>query len=194
MNLLDLIFGRVKLVPPPNRPAPGPATVPVDLTDAQVAAQLLTAVNAERQRHGLKPVTINGPCLAAARAHAKQMAKVDKLSHEGIGDDSLIVRLIRQDYAGIGGENVAWNYRSVPEVVAGWMRSPGHRANVLGDYADFGGAAAAGRSGLYWCVVLGKPFAGHSAVESLARLGPASQTHAFASEITQAVKELGGWV
>jgi uncharacterized protein YkwD len=36
------------------------------------------------------------------------------------------------------GENVAAGQVSVAEVVKAWMKSPGHRANILGKYKFFG--------------------------------------------------------
>ena len=47
------------------------------------------------------------------------------------------------------GENIAYNYRDASAVVAGWIASPGRRANVLSpDYTEIGvvGPSAAGAS------------------------------------------------
>jgi uncharacterized protein YkwD len=33
--------------------------------------------------------------------------------------------------SGPSAENIAWGYRTPPEVVTGWMNSPGHRANIV---------------------------------------------------------------
>jgi uncharacterized protein YkwD len=191
VNLLDILFGRVKLVPPLNKPPPGPVPTPVALTDPEVAALLLVAHNAERKAHGLPPFRINAPLLVAAQKHAKQMDAYDRLSHDRVMDGDPWQRYAAEGYRyRAASENIAKGQRSPAEVMADWMGSPGHRANVLGPYVDFGGAMSGG----YWCACFGSPLAGHSEVVSLARLGPASETHAFASEITQAVKELGGWV
>jgi uncharacterized protein YkwD len=56
------------------------------------------------------------------------------------------------------GENVACGQRSVAEVMSGWMRSPGHRKNILGKYTEIGAACAIDTAGTpYWCVTFGTP-------------------------------------
>jgi hypothetical protein len=42
--------------------------------------------------------------------------------------------------------------------VSAWMSSPGHRANVLGDYSEVGFGMSSSATGvLYWCVDFGTP-------------------------------------
>jgi uncharacterized protein YkwD len=36
------------------------------------------------------------------------------------------------------GENVAYNYKTSEAAVKGWLDSPGHKANIEGDYTHFG--------------------------------------------------------
>jgi uncharacterized protein YkwD len=70
----------------------------------------------------------------AARSHAIDMAENDMMSHTGSDGSTMLVRIER---AGLGGEwlmlaeNVAAGQRTPEAVVAAWMDSPGHRANIL---------------------------------------------------------------
>ena len=49
------------------------------------------------------------------------------------------------------GENVAAGYTSVPSVFDGWMASPGHKAQILGDYLYIGMGVSASPTGtVYW--------------------------------------------
>jgi uncharacterized protein YkwD len=36
------------------------------------------------------------------------------------------------------GENIAYNYKTAENAFSAWMDSPGHRANIEGDYTHFG--------------------------------------------------------
>jgi uncharacterized protein YkwD len=49
-------------------------------------------------------------------------------------------------------ENIAMGQASAAEVVADWMRSDGHRANILGSHSRIGVAMARATDGtVYWC-------------------------------------------
>jgi uncharacterized protein YkwD len=52
-------------------------------------------------------------------------------------------------------ENIAMGQSSSSEAVSDWMRSPGHRANILGPYHRVGAAAYHTPDGTtYWCLQL----------------------------------------
>jgi uncharacterized protein YkwD len=58
------------------------------------------------------------------------------------------------------GENIAAGQRSVADVVAGWMASDGHCANIMAPgFRDVGLACVGGNTGTtygtYWTMVLG---------------------------------------
>ena len=62
------------------------------------------------------------------------MAQLNQMSHEltGVAQPTLLSRP-RPSATTIAklGENIAFNYAGASEVVAGWMNSSGHRANLL---------------------------------------------------------------
>lgn len=127
--------------------------------DAAVPAALLAAHNRERESRGYPPLRPSPRLQAAAQAHADRMAARGRMAHQGIGDGSPFERIDRTGYRwSRAGENVAWNQADVPAVVGAWMKSPGHRWNILGSYAEFGGAVARGPKGdPYWCTVFATP-------------------------------------
>ncbi|HEV3122295.1 MAG TPA: CAP domain-containing protein [Isosphaeraceae bacterium] len=115
--------------------------------------------NKERARAGLPPLSPSPVLTAAAQAHAADMARRQWMSHRG-GDFSSPARRI--EHAGYSftamGENVAAGQTTPEEAMRAWMRSPGHRHNVLGHYSEIGvGVARASNGWLYWCVDFGKP-------------------------------------
>ena len=109
--------------------------LPVPANQAQVRAATLCLINAERERHGRVALSQNLLLQRAAELHSLDMGKRKFFEHrnpDGVEPDA---RIVRQGYPPIlVGENLAWGELadSAPaRVVALWMKSPGHRANVL---------------------------------------------------------------
>ncbi|AMV29689.1 Cysteine-rich secretory protein family protein [Gemmata sp. SH-PL17] len=115
--------------------------------------------NAERKKADLQPLKPNPQLMEAARGHAQNMAKQDKLEHV-LDDKTPADRTKAAGYkSGTIGENIAWNQKSAKDVVAGWMDSEMHRDNILKkDYTEIGVAVAKNEKGEpYWVQVFGKP-------------------------------------
>lgn len=121
-----------------------------DLRDlARVRAAMLARVNEIRRRQGLSPLRPNPALDRAAQKHAEDMLARAYFSHRSPEGTSVRdrSRLQGYDWRAIG-ENLAEGQMSVDEVVDGWMKSPGHRENILGpEYSELGIGLALGRSG-----------------------------------------------
>jgi uncharacterized protein YkwD len=97
-------------------------------------------INEERQNEGLTPLTEWTPLTLTARKHSQNMAdKAVAFGHDGFQDrfDDL------QEYAFVTkfGENVAYSYNvkdHLKTAVRGWMKSPGHRENIVDDFEETG--------------------------------------------------------
>jgi len=103
-------------------------------------AGMLCLVNKERSKNGLKPLGLDPRLCKSAVEHSQDQAKTGQMSHTGSDGSSPSQRI--QD-CGVNwhesGENVAYGYQSMEEVMNTWMNSPGHRANILGSqYTMFG--------------------------------------------------------
>ena len=131
-SFLSLCAGlAASLVPPPM-----PAHVqPPDLH--AIEARIIERTNAQRTRHGLRPLVVDHGLLRSARQHAAWMTNSRSMTHT--------TRPV--------GENIAMGQRSSVEVVDTWMNSSGHRANILNaGYTRIGVAAYATPEGtIYWC-------------------------------------------
>lgn len=125
-----------------------------------VIADLLERHNRERAKEKLPPLTLDPKLTAAAERHARDMAEHDTMSHEGSDGSSPQKRMEDAGYKGRAtGENVAFGARTPAEVVRGWMDSPPHKKNILGDYKDVGIAVARSEDGTpYWAVDFGQPW------------------------------------
>jgi len=122
--------------------------------------QVFELINQERAAFELAPLAADVRLAAAAQAHSEDMAANDFMSHTGSNGSSPFDRMHAAGYEYTSaGENVAAGYSTPASVVAAWMDSPGHRANILRESFEqmgVGFAEAAGtRYTYYWTVAFG---------------------------------------
>jgi uncharacterized protein YkwD len=115
----------------------------------ETVGSLLREHNARRADKGLEPLVLDTDLCEYAQEHADKMAKKGLLVHSSMSN--LGVRAGNGNVA----ENIAWGQNSVEEVCRSWMKSPGHRANILGKrYKRVGfGVKEDERGRKYWCSV-----------------------------------------
>lgn len=121
-----------------------------------------TAINAYRKEHGLKPLQINAHLTDAAKAHARDLAKWDRISHFGSDGSSPWDRVKRTSYnARLAAENVGTGQVTFDEVMKGWKDSPGHNKNLLLADAEQMGIALVHEPKTefktFWTLVIGAP-------------------------------------
>ena len=116
-----------------------------------ISDSIFALTNRERARADLTPLRRSALLTRAAQIQADQMASAQKLAHElpGARYSTMAARLRATGYtARISGENIAEGYTSGAALVAGWMMSPGHRANILSPkYTETGIGTARSKSG-----------------------------------------------
>jgi uncharacterized protein YkwD len=100
----------------------------------------LCLVNHERADNGEGPLQPNSELQQAAQGHSENMVDDDYFEHVGPNGDTPLSRMRGAGYiysSRIGyevGENIGWGtlWLATPSaIVAAWMASPGHRANIL---------------------------------------------------------------
>ena len=141
--------------------APDAGTVVLSQSQAQALmapradAPAQRPLNLLRAEFGQPPVRRNPALARAARRHAADMAAHDYVSHRGRDGSGLKQRIARAGYAScLRAENIAAGQGSLAEVLADWMRSSGHRRNMLAPRVrDYG----LGRSGDHWVLLLATP-------------------------------------
>ena len=96
-------------------------------------------VNTERAKVGLSPLELYDPINETSQVKAKDMYDTSNFSHysENLGYFYDQFDEIGMQYTA-GGENIAFGYSTVSSVMKGWMNSPGHKANILGEYTHLG--------------------------------------------------------
>lgn len=163
-NPVIRVLPPVNPVPPPvvtqppigNPPGTNPPTVTVSATQQTI----INLVNQARQQNGLRALTLNTKLLQAAQIHANDMASMNTMAHDlpGAALPGLIdrARYVGYQYSSMG-ENIAYNFPDATSVMAAWMNSPGHRANILDpSFKEIGvGIAFDSQGSPYYCQVFG---------------------------------------
>ena len=154
LTVLALLFVLAVVVAPPSPAGAEPAATPEALI-----ARVVELTNAERARAGLPPLALNRSLVAAAQGYAEVLATSGCFAHTCGPVPELARRSELAGYSGSTqlGENIAAGYPDPEQVVASWMDSEGHRANILNPrFTEVGvGLAPGGRYGLSWVQAFG---------------------------------------
>ncbi|MBC8026054.1 MAG: CAP domain-containing protein [Steroidobacteraceae bacterium] len=107
------------------------------------------------------PLSASRQLTAAAADHARDMARRNYFDHRGRDGSQPKERVLRAGYEPrLSGENIAFGPESAEEVVAGWLDSPGHCANIMEPkFEHIGVSLATGkkRGRIYWVQTFGAP-------------------------------------
>ena len=141
---------------------PALTAVAIEPPEADRAHSLVQLANQQRVRAGLPALRANPRLMRAAQTHAEQTAALRKLAHvlpnarHPRPEDRL--KASGYDWSAFG-ENLAFGQRSTSEATAEWMKSPGHRKNLLSpNYTELGtGYATDDRGRAYYVQVFGRP-------------------------------------
>ncbi|MFD4974360.1 CAP domain-containing protein [Streptomyces sp. NPDC058424] len=135
----------------PDASAPAAPSASKDTgTSSGPTARVVELVNAERSKAGCSALTVNAKLTKAAQAHSEDMAAHRNMSHTGSDGSNPGDRITRAGYSWQSyGENVAYGYATPEQVMAGWMSSAGHKANILNcSFKEIGVGLA--QPGNYW--------------------------------------------
>jgi len=121
---------------------------------AALAASPAELISSFRVSQGLGGVTMDATLNRIAQEQATAMAARDLLDHEAAGSFSSRVASAGSRHAA---ENIAYGYDSFTKTLDQWIRSSGHRENLLMQGASRVGVASAkssttGRT--YWALVI----------------------------------------
>jgi uncharacterized protein YkwD len=133
------------------------AACPIPGNASELLSEAATAMNAQRQRQGQRPLAFSAELQQIAQRHACDMAEHGIRSHTGTSGATFARRYRSGGGCGAGGENIAWGQRSGGSAVEWWMNSPPHRANILHRRAaQYGIAVAVGNGTPNWVMVVGR--------------------------------------
>jgi uncharacterized protein YkwD len=137
---------------------------------ADVRQRVLDLVNQARatgrrcgaeQFPSVAPLAWAPPLETAAQSHAGDMAAREYFAHRGKDGREPRDRVRDAGYASrLTGENIAFGAESAEEVVAGWLASAGHCANIMDGrfrHTGIGFATARTAGHIYWAQTFGAP-------------------------------------
>jgi uncharacterized protein YkwD len=104
-----------------------------------VRAAVLCLINVDRTQRRLTPLRENSKLRSAAVAHSSDMVRNGYFAHTAPNGDTFVDRVLDARYTTRNrdwslGENLAWGTGGLGTargVQTAWMRSSGHRANIL---------------------------------------------------------------
>lgn len=94
-------------------------------TPSAFEREILNATNAERARHGLRGFGVSTCATYYAQRWSRQMAATRTMSHQNIAT------VMSSCHGTAAAENVGYGRVTATQLVAMWMRSSTHRANIL---------------------------------------------------------------
>ena len=116
--------------------------------DAKIEKEVLRLTNIERQKHGLKKLQLDKKLAYLARYHAKDMAENNYFEHDSYYRNSnnrlkktceifdRISAFVNYDHTA---ENISAGRSTAKATVDSWMKSSGHKKNILNkDYTKLG--------------------------------------------------------
>lgn len=143
-------------VPAPVPGAPAPAGVGHPAL-AEIEREVHDRIDSHRSSRGLPRLQLDSALTSLARDHSERMARGQRpFGHTGFEERARAARAARQ--VSIVSENVASNNYPDEQVarraLAGWLRSPGHREKLEGDFDLTGIGVARGAAGDYFITQL----------------------------------------
>ncbi|MBO3088792.1 CAP domain-containing protein [Cellulomonas dongxiuzhuiae] len=134
--------------PAPAAPAPQPQAAPAQQAaapsdkGAAMSAEIVALTNAERAAAGLPTFADSACATQQAAARAALLVAEGRFEHDPLGP------VLEACSARTVGENLSLGYASAQAAVTGWMKSPGHRENILrASFSQIGVACAQGSRG-----------------------------------------------
>ena len=115
-----------------SKPEPEESETAAAEKNAQYVLEVFRLTNAEREKAGLEPLRLHEELCDVALLKARDMHDNEYFSHDSplYGSPLDMVNSFAIPNKGVG-ENIAGGYRTPEDVVQAWMKSEGHRENIL---------------------------------------------------------------
>ena len=115
-----------------------------------MAAEVISMVNEERAKYGLPALSVDAQLTSAACVRASEIVELFSHTRPDGSSWSTVSSAAR-------GENIAKGQSSAERVMAAWMSSEGHRANILREsFGSIGVCALKVNGVIYWVQLFGK--------------------------------------
>jgi len=142
--------------------AAGPVLLLGSGTESVAEAAVVKLVNVRRAAAGCPAVAVQPTLVQLARAHSQDMSGTGGFKHNGSDGRTPFQRMMAAGYDySVAAENIAAGQPNAATVMAAWMASPGHQANILDCRFTQIGVGVINRPGteyiVYWTQEFGTP-------------------------------------
>lgn len=159
-SFLDFMVNVTATTTPTPTPGTGASAFEQRVLDLTNQARAQARTCGTQAYPAAAPLTSNAALRAAAYNHSRDMAVRNFFSHTNPDGLDPFARMRAAGYTGFtaAAENIAAGQATPEAVVAGWLQSPGHCANIMNAaYRDLGvGYYAGGSYGHYWTQDFGR--------------------------------------
>jgi len=145
---------------------------PLKVESASYEEQVVVLINFERQKQNLQAFSFSEKLSQASLSHNNTMVTCSKtygastcLTHQvnQLSEPPFFERIKATGYnPKSASENIAWGHTNPALVVGAWIKSSGHRANILGNFKDVGcdfvDSQNGSYKGMYWTCDFGVSF------------------------------------
>ena len=114
----------------------------------EIEIEILELINDYRIGMDLMPLNNLSIIKSVAFTHTDYMVSVNQVNHDNFFKRK--TSLVKNASATKVTENVAYAYSSARSVVNAWLNSPGHKANMEGDFTDFDVSAEMNSEGKWY--------------------------------------------
>ncbi|MEU5159264.1 CAP domain-containing protein [Streptomyces sp. NPDC020875] len=137
--------------PAPKSKAPERKRTAATTTESAMEAEVLELVNQERAKAGCAPLRYDAGLAKLAGNFSSDMAGRGFFDHTDPDGDTPWDRAEQAGVKNLAAENIARGQGDAAAVMDAWMKSEGHRANILNcDYKTLGVGVHLGDGGPWW--------------------------------------------
>jgi len=124
-----LVAAATLIIPATPSAAAGPT--PRYSPTGMVSYEIFMATNEVRTEAGCPPLRADTELIIASVRQSGYMAATGRFTHVGADGSTFVTRAHEAGYEQPSGENIAWGFADPADVMAAWLASPPHRANIL---------------------------------------------------------------
>jgi len=133
---LAIVFTMVSCSSDDSETTPSNAKLVTEYSYNDTELRLVQLINDYRQSLGLNKLEVINHISYKSEGHNVYMIDKQAISHDYFQERATnLIQLLGAEKVA---ENVAYNYNTPESAFAAWKNSPGHRANIEGDYTHLG--------------------------------------------------------
>ena len=133
---LAIVFTMVSCSSDDSETTPSNAKLVTEYSYNDTELRLVQLINDYRQSLGLNKLEVINHISYKSEGHNVYMIDKQSISHDYFQERATnLIQLLGAEKVA---ENVAYNYNTPESAFAAWKNSPGHRANIEGDYTHLG--------------------------------------------------------